>query len=85
MGYAKRRENSAEMTEAEEEPNAIWWKAPLRQWTLLLQNREEQVFLVLTLLIGALVAATWGLVWTKNAACAKQRSTAPSRPPSFAG
>jgi len=35
----------------------IWWKAPARQWTLLVQDREEQVFLVLTLLIGALVGA----------------------------
>jgi chloride channel protein, CIC family len=43
------------MKEAEEQPSAIWWKGPARQWTLLLQEREEQVFLVLTLLIGALV------------------------------
>jgi hypothetical protein len=46
------------MKEAQEEPNATWWKAPLRPWTLLLQDREEQVFLALTLLIGALVGAT---------------------------
>ena len=45
------------MKEAEEQPSAIWWKAPARQWTLLLHEREEQVFLVLTLLIGALVGA----------------------------
>src|SRR6266478_2400835 len=45
------------MKEDEEQPSAIWWKAPSRQWTLLLQEREEQVFLVLTLLIGALVGA----------------------------
>src|SRR5258708_26452837 len=45
------------MKEAEEQPSATWWKAPARQWTLLLQEREEQVFLVLTLLIGALVGA----------------------------
>ncbi len=45
------------MKEAEEQPSAIWWKAPARQWTLLLRDREEQVFLVLTLLIGALVGA----------------------------
>jgi CIC family chloride channel protein len=31
------------------------WKSPLRHWTDLVQDREEQVFLVLTLLIGALV------------------------------
>src|SRR3984893_13823943 len=45
------------MKEAEEQPSAIWWKAPARHWALLLQEREEQVFLVLTLLIGALVGA----------------------------
>jgi CIC family chloride channel protein len=45
------------MKESEEQPSATWWKAPARQWTLLLQEREEQVFLVLTLLIGALVGA----------------------------
>src|SRR6266513_1855129 len=43
------------MKEAEEQPSA--WKAPARQWTLLLQERDEQAFLVLTLLIGALVGA----------------------------
>src|SRR6266581_8802239 len=43
------------MREAEEQPSATWWRAPARQWTLLLQEREEQVFLVLTLLIGAIV------------------------------
>ncbi len=32
-----------------------FWKSPLRYWTGLVQDREEQVFLVLTLLIGALV------------------------------
>src|ERR1700674_2293292 len=45
------------MKEAEEQPSAIWWKAPALQWTLLVQEREEQGFLVLTLLIGALVGA----------------------------
>jgi CIC family chloride channel protein len=45
------------MKEPEEQPRAIWWNAPIRQWNLLLQDREEQVFLVLTLLIGALVGA----------------------------
>jgi len=34
--------------------NAIW-KSPLRHWASLVQDREEQVFLVLTLVIGALV------------------------------
>jgi chloride channel protein, CIC family len=32
-----------------------WWKFPSRQWNALLNEREEQVFLILTLLIGALV------------------------------
>jgi CIC family chloride channel protein len=32
-----------------------WWKSPARHWNTLLNEREEQVFLVLTLLIGALV------------------------------
>ena len=41
----------------QQQPRVIWWKAPARQWTLLVQDREEQVFLVLTLLIGALVGA----------------------------
>jgi CIC family chloride channel protein len=45
------------MKEDQEPPSAIWWKAPSRQWALLLQEREEQVFLLLTLLIGALVGA----------------------------
>jgi len=36
-------------------PEGGSWKAPLRRWTSLVQDREEQVFLILTLLIGALV------------------------------
>jgi len=32
-----------------------WWNASSRQWTAFLRDREEQVFLVLTLLIGAFV------------------------------
>jgi chloride channel protein, CIC family len=32
-----------------------WWQVPSRQWTEFLKRREEQVFLVLTLLIGAIV------------------------------
>ncbi|SRR6266581_2560347 len=46
------------MKEAQGQPNATWWKAPARQWTLLLRDREEHVFLILTLLIGALVGMT---------------------------
>jgi CIC family chloride channel protein len=34
---------------------SAWWQAPSRQWNALLHEREEQVFLVLTLLIGAVV------------------------------
>ena len=40
----------------QEEPHErAVWKSPLRHWTALVQDREEQVFLVLALLIGALV------------------------------
>jgi CIC family chloride channel protein len=35
-----------------------WWKVPSREWLGFLRKREEQVFLVLTLLIGALVGLT---------------------------
>jgi len=40
------------------QPKAAWWDAPSRGWAALLNEREEQVFLVLTLLIGALVGLT---------------------------
>jgi CIC family chloride channel protein len=43
------------MKEAEPQAKLKWWEAPSRQWAALLNEREEQVFLVLTLLIGALV------------------------------
>jgi CIC family chloride channel protein len=43
------------MTKAVEQKQTIWWKSPRRYWNALLQEREEQVFLILTLLIGALV------------------------------
>ena len=36
---------------------AQWWRAPGRYWRALREEREEQIFLVLTLLIGALVGA----------------------------
>jgi CIC family chloride channel protein len=35
-----------------------WWDARSRQWLAFLRRREEQVFLVLTLVIGALVGLT---------------------------
>jgi CIC family chloride channel protein len=38
-----------------EQPTKTWWSASSQQWNALLRAREEQVFLVLTLLIGALV------------------------------
>jgi chloride channel protein, CIC family len=34
------------------------WRTSLQQWTAILREREEQVFLALTLVIGALVGAT---------------------------
>jgi chloride channel protein, CIC family len=43
------------MTEPPAQPQTSWWKFPARYWNALLTEREEQVFLVLTLLIGALV------------------------------
>ncbi len=43
------------MTEAAEHVQTSWWKSPRHYWNALLQEREEQVFLILTLLIGALV------------------------------
>ncbi len=45
------------MKEVEGQPSATSWKPGQRQWTVLLRDREAQVFLVLTLLIGALVGA----------------------------
>ena len=35
-----------------------WWDVPARQWVDFLKRREEQIFLVLTLVIGALVGLT---------------------------
>jgi chloride channel protein, CIC family len=48
----------AEMPELTQQIAAKWWEAPSRQWMEFLKRREEQVFLALTLLIGALVGAT---------------------------
>src|SRR5208283_2793786 len=33
----------------------VWWRVPFARWVAFRNTREEQVFLVLTLLIGALV------------------------------
>ncbi|HEY2548904.1 MAG TPA: chloride channel protein [Candidatus Acidoferrum sp.] len=41
--------------QAQTQIQTSWWKSPARHWNTLLNEREEQVFLVLTLLIGALV------------------------------
>src|SRR6266478_610463 len=46
------------MQEAKEEFGARWWQISLRRWFAFLKNQEEQVFLVLTLVIGALVGLT---------------------------
>ena len=40
---------------AGEQASKTWWSASSQQWTAFLREREEQVFLVLTLVIGALV------------------------------
>ncbi len=34
---------------------ARWWNTPVKRWMSLLERREDQVFLILTLIIGALV------------------------------
>lgn len=39
----------------EDQSASSFWRSPLRRWTAIVQDREEQVFLALTLLIGALV------------------------------
>jgi CIC family chloride channel protein len=44
--------------EAKEQTNTRRWWAPPQQWAALLRQREEQVFLLVTLLIGALVGVT---------------------------
>src|SRR6267142_783698 len=44
-----------ELSEIREVAKKNWWNSPSRQWNTFLREREEQVFLVLTLFIGALV------------------------------
>src|SRR5467141_3619127 len=44
-----------ELSEDREPASKNWWNSSARQWASFLANREDQVFLVLTLLIGALV------------------------------
>ncbi len=43
------------MTDAPQKTYTTWWRSPARHWNALLNEREEQVFLILTLLIGAIV------------------------------
>jgi chloride channel protein, CIC family len=43
------------MTKSGEQTRVSWWQVRSPRWNLLLQEREAQVFLVLTLVIGALV------------------------------
>src|SRR5215471_6083249 len=43
------------MAEAAEQKQGSWFRVPAQQWNAFLREREEQIFLVLTLLIGALV------------------------------
>lgn len=47
----------AALESAEEPSRKKWWNASSKQWTAFLHDREEQIFLVLTLLIGAVVGA----------------------------
>src|ERR1700741_4895849 len=46
------------MPEADEQLSGTWWSIPSRRWFAFLKNQEEQIFLVLTLVIGALVGLT---------------------------
>ncbi len=46
------------ISEAKEEAKISRWWTPSQRWAALVKQREEQVFLLLTLLIGALVGLT---------------------------
>ena len=46
------------MQEANEHFSTRWWRIPSRRWFAFLKDQEEQIFLILTLLIGALVGLT---------------------------
>jgi CIC family chloride channel protein len=46
------------ISEAKEQTNQAWWSTPSQRWAALVKQREEQVFLLVTLLIGALVGIT---------------------------
>jgi CIC family chloride channel protein len=44
--------------EAQQQLSTSRWRTPSQQWASLLKQREEQIFLLVTLLIGALVGIT---------------------------
>jgi len=46
------------MISEEEQTNTTRWRTPSQWWAALLRQREDQVFLLVTLLIGALVGVT---------------------------
>jgi CIC family chloride channel protein len=46
------------ISEAKEQAKTRRWWTPSQQWAVLVKQREEQVFLLVTLLIGALVGLT---------------------------
>src|SRR5437867_6624071 len=46
------------MPGADEKFSTRWWRIPSKPWFAFLRNQEEQIFLVLTLVIGALVGLT---------------------------
>jgi chloride channel protein, CIC family len=45
------------MADSKSQDQAKFWPKPIQRWSAFLKQREEQVFLILTLLIGALVGA----------------------------
>ncbi len=45
------------MADSKSQDQAKFWPKPIQRWSAFLKHREEQVFLILTLLIGALVGA----------------------------
>lgn len=51
-------DNSPDMSEGGQRTNENWWKTPLLHLLGKLQQRQDQVFLVLTLVIGALTGLT---------------------------
>ena len=44
-----------QLSEARDAPQKNWWNSSSQQWNAFLREREAQVFLLLTLLIGAIV------------------------------